>query len=234
VTGRAAFLCLVLLACGLAAIVSAEWQVAGRGPEADPFAPVRHVAKAQPRVASEDPEDHTDAWLATALARPLFSRTRKPTPPEAKPGSAPALSALPRLTGVIVGPFGRTAIFAGADGAKPVAVAEGKELGPYTVEAIEPGGVRVSGPQGEQLVLLTADANARSALAADVPRPPPAVQQPPAVPPGLPAGIQPAAGAPGTPFNIQQRQNLLNMRPGIPFQRPVGLPGLQPSREGSN
>jgi hypothetical protein len=192
---------------------------------------IRHPPKAQPRVASEDPEDHTDAWLATVLARPLFSRDRKPTPPDAKPGTATTLAALPRLTGVIVGPFGRTAIFAGADGGKAIVAGEGTAVGPYTVQSIQPGGVTVTGPKGEQMVALSGDATTRSALAAEIPRPP--LQPPPGLP-GLPGLAQPGV-PPINQFNAQLRQNMQNLRNGVPIQRlPAGIPGLQPSREGSN
>lgn len=224
-SGRAAFLGLALLASALAALIA--WELEGAQPAGDPtgIVAIRHPPKAQPRVASEDPEDHTDAWLATVLARPLFSRDRKPTPPDSKPSAAATLAALPRLTGVIVGPFGRTAIFAGADGGKAIVAGEGTAVGAYTVQSIRPGGVTVTGPQGARMVALSGDATTRSALAAEIPRPPPQL------PPGL--------AQPGVPpinqFNAQLRQNMQNLRNGVPIQRlPPGIPGLQPSREGSN
>jgi hypothetical protein len=231
-SSRVPFLALALLASGLAVVIVLELESARGAREPSAVVAVRHPPKVQPRVASEDPEDHTDAWLADVLARPLFSRDRKPTPPASKAGGSQTLAALPRLTGVVLGPFGRTAIFAGTDGAKAVVVNEGKTVGPYTVQSIRPGGVTVDGPQGEQRVSLGADAATRSALAAEIPRPPQ-----PVMPPGIP-GLPPPGGAPINQFNQLQRQNmqgLQNLRPGGAFQRPLpGIPGLQPSREGSN
>jgi len=231
VSGRAAFLGLALLASALAALIATELE--GAQPAGDPtgIVAIRHPPKVQPRVASEDPEDHTDTWLATVLARPLFSRDRKPTPTEAKSSAATTLAALPRLTGVIVGPFGRTAIFAGTDGGKAIVAGEGTSVGPYTVRSIQPGAVTVTGPQGERMVALTGDAATRSALAAEIPRPPP----PP--PPGLPGllGLAQPGVQPINQFNAQLRQNIQNLRNGVPIQRlPQNIPGLQPSREGSN
>jgi len=57
------------------------------------------------------------------------------------------------------------------------------------------------------------------------------------MPPGFPGipGLPPVGVQPGSAFNAQLRQNMQNIRNGIPIQRlPPGIPGLQPSREGSN
>jgi hypothetical protein len=222
---RTAFLGLALLASLLAVAISQELE--GSQPAEDPtgIVPVRHVPKSQPRVASEDPEDHTDVWVTTSLARPLFSRDRKPTPVEAKTGGGTTLTALPRLTGVVIGPFGRTAIFAGSDSSKPIAVSQGKTLGAYTILAVEPGRVTVSGPEGDQTVQLKDDAATRQALAAEIPQPPP---QPP---PGQPQGT-----VPGLPNGLMPRPNLLNMRPGVAFQRgqPPAFQIPKPNAEGSD
>jgi hypothetical protein len=225
---RPAFLGLALLASLLAAAISLEFDIGAPAEDATGIVPVRHLPKAQPRVASEDPEDHTDAWVATALARPLFSRDRKPTPVETKAGTGSALTSLPRLTGVVVGPFGRTAIFAGAENAKPIAVSLGKTLGPYTVEAIEPGRVTVNGPEGERTVTLAADPATRQTLLAEMPQAPPPPQQAAA------AGTLPG-GVPGAATGLVPRPNLLNFRPGMQFQRglPPGVQPAKPATEGS-
>jgi hypothetical protein len=230
VSARPAFLGLGLLASVLAAALSLELDIGEPPEDVTGIVPIRHVPKAQPRVASEDPEDHTDAWVATSLARPLFSRDRKPTPVAAKAGG-PALTSLPRLTGVVVGPFGRLAIFAGSgDKEKPIAVSEGKTLGPYTVQAIQPGRVTVNGPDGERVVSLSADAATRQALAAEIPQP---QQVQPGQQQGLPPGTLP--GVPGVPNPLAQRPNLLNLRPGMQFQRGIarGEQPPRPNQEGS-
>jgi hypothetical protein len=214
--GRAGFLGLALLGSLLLALIVLE--LGGSGPDEDQtgIVPIRHAPKPPAHVALREPEDHTDSWVATALARPLFSRDRKPTPVVAKSGGGPTLVTLPRLTGVIVGPFGRTAIFAGTDGGKPVVVAEGSTVGPYTVQTIRPEGVKVTGPGGEQLVTLSGDAKTRESLAADIQRLAPPMPGQPQFPPGMPANATQQAA----PFNAQLRQNLLNLRQGQPFQRP--------------
>jgi len=234
-SSRATFLGLGFLASVLAAALALELDGIGEPAEDETgIVPIHHVPKAQPRVASEDPEDHTDSWVATGLARPLFSRDRRPTPVLAKAGGGPAMVSLPRLTGIVVGPFGRTAIFAGTDGAKPIAVTEGNTLGAYTVQSIGSGVVTVTGPQGEQQVSLTGDAETRRALAAEIPQLPQ-----PGRPPGLPgvAGQQagmPPGTVPGLPLG-QQRHNLLNLRNGLQFQRPPpGIRSGNPNQEGSD
>ena len=91
--------------------------------------------------------DHTAEWVATILARPLFSPDRRPPSeaPAARASGAPA--GLPRLAGVVVGPFGRSAIFV-PEGSKPMVVTEGGRVDAWTVRSIEVGTVQVSGPGG--------------------------------------------------------------------------------------
>jgi hypothetical protein len=211
----------------------------------DTIPPVAAPLPAKQGPAPPTPPDQTDAWLATVLARPLFSRDRRPTEAGAKAASAKA-PVLPRLTGVIVGPFGRTAIFAAGDGDKGVAVVEGKMIGPYTIEAIEPGGITVSGPQGRQRVMLSGDAKLRDTL---VVAPPPAVsplglpQPPGAQPPGPPqpvpslarAPIVPGAGPPPAPINPDAPLTTDTIRPDFFFRRPTpSPPTVRPGKEGSN
>lgn len=232
-SARLGWLGMALLGTALLAALALELESSQTDEDAGGVAPSRHVPPTQPRVASEDPEDRTGAWAATALARPLFSRDRKPAPVTAKAGGAPMLAALPRLTGVIVGPFGRTAIFAATEGGKPIAVTEGKTIGPYRIEAIAPGGVTVAGPEGERHVPLAEDATMRNSLAAETPRatPPPGM----VAVPGLPTLLAPGGGAPGAPFNLMQRQNMLSLRPGTQFQRTLsGTQNAQPDPQGSN
>jgi hypothetical protein len=47
----------------------------------------------------------------------------------------------------MVGPFGRSAIFV-PSGRKPLVVAEGGRVDAWTVQAIDAGAVRISGPGG--------------------------------------------------------------------------------------
>jgi hypothetical protein len=89
---------------------------------------------------------------ASITERPLFNPSRRPP-------SAPAVAAvagaesdrLPRLTGVIIGPAGGRAIFAGADG-KSHSAAEGDAIGAFQVRTIDPGAVTLSGSGGDRVL----------------------------------------------------------------------------------
>ncbi len=89
------------------------------------------------------------------LERPLFSADRRM--PAAKEGPEPGAAAgvvfdgLPRLSGIVVGPAARHAIFTDPNG-KPVRVSIGAAIGRFTVRAIEPGQVTVIGTEGEQVL----------------------------------------------------------------------------------
>lgn len=197
-----AFALLGLIAAGLAAMIVLELDGRGDATE-DPALPVviRRTPATQARArAVSVPVDHTDEWVATILARPLFSRDRRPAPPAASTGpSGPAnTNDLPRLTGVMVGPFGRSAIFAAAEGGKPTVVNEGSNVGPYTVSNIGPGEVTVEGPEGSRVLHPVFDPNAprREPVAPVIP----SVNSPLGQPgvPGLP-------GFPGVPGVPRQR-----------------------------
>jgi hypothetical protein len=76
------------------------------------------------------------------LARPLFSPSRRPS------AIAPAILAEPpRLTGVIIAPHARLALFA-STGGKVTAVAKGDSIAGYVVHSISMNAVLVSGPEG--------------------------------------------------------------------------------------
>lgn len=90
------------------------------------------------------------SWVAIILARPLFSRDRRPADAPAAPNATP--ENLPRLTGVAVSPAGRHAIFAATAGGKPLVASLGDHVAGYTVQAIEPGAVTILGPNGPRLL----------------------------------------------------------------------------------
>ena len=176
-----------LLAFALAGTVLLE--VSGGMPDSDAVIPLRATiaGPAPPRLAGRDP-GQVQAWAAAALARPLFSPTRRPAPATAVNAAAPAAAVLPRMTGTLVSPSARRAIFVGADG-KSVVVPEGGQLGPFTVTAVRAGQAVVSGPGGERTLSPAFDRNA--------PRPA-AAAEPPSVAgdlPGLPGfKLDPGAG----------------------------------------
>jgi hypothetical protein len=113
------------------------------------------------RAAGEEtgksPAHEFDAEALTDIAnsiiqRPLFSPTRRPSnSPDTSEGLAVGQIELPRLAGVIIGPSGAWAIFAGADG-KSRAAATGDSIGAFKVRAIGPGVVTLTGSEGDRVL----------------------------------------------------------------------------------
>lgn len=106
---------------------------------------------APPKMPAKRQADDNSRWADAAVARPLFSQNRRPLADNAV-AAVSAPYTLPRLTGVIVGPDGGSAIFAGAASGKPMIVRPGDRLGPAVIETIETGQVNLRGPNG--LVVL--------------------------------------------------------------------------------
>jgi hypothetical protein len=132
-----------LLAAGLA-LELAQPAVPAVPPAAPP------PAAAAPAAASPD-EDALDALVQTILARPVLHPSRRP-PDAAEDGpSTPVDDALPRLTGVLVSPEGRRAIFAPGPG-RAILLGEGDSLGGYTITSIAPHEVTLAGSQGERVL----------------------------------------------------------------------------------
>ena len=96
--------------------------------------------------------DRAPGWAATALARPLFNPDRRPVAPPPAAAAATAPAELPRLSGVMVTPAGRRAIFAGPANGRPVTVAEGQRIGLFLVNKIETGAVTLLGPDGPRRI----------------------------------------------------------------------------------
>jgi hypothetical protein len=158
---RRAFAALGLVAAALVSVIALELEPTNEDPALPVIirrAPLVQTAHAHTPAA---PSDHTDEWVTTTLARPLFSRDRRPAPASSSPAAAAAeIDGLPRLTSVLVGPFGRIAIFAAAEGSKPLVLNEGGSLGAYSVNAIVPGQVTVKGPEGVRVLRPAFDPNA--------------------------------------------------------------------------
>lgn len=212
-SARPVFLGLAVLASLLAAVIAVEIENVGAPVRTETATvPIPEKPKAQTHAAaSQAPNERTENWLTTSLARPLFSTDRRPT--DVQSGTTPAL---PRLAGIVIGPFGESAIFAASDGGKPTVLTVGKTLGEYTVEKIEPGVVTVSGPEGLHQVVLASDAKIRHDLAPEPRRSPPA---PAPVPMPNPALSQPHAQVPGQPAGGSLRSNV-QVPNGPPPSRP--------------
>ncbi|MBV8573651.1 MAG: hypothetical protein JOZ58_01240 [Acetobacteraceae bacterium] len=122
------------------------------------------VALAQPTTASaiapSHSESHVEQWVATILARPVFSPLRRPPASAGAKGNGPP--ELGRLTGVLIANSEKRAIFASENG-KPVVAEEGARIGAYEVRSIEPGQVTVLGPEGIRVLEPVYDPKARQA-----------------------------------------------------------------------
>jgi len=167
-----------------------------------------------PSAMHRQPSTQLDELLAVALARPLFSSTRRPPQAAADSATDSDLADM-RLTGIVTEPDHHLAIFA-VNGAKPLRVTEGEAVSGWRIESITPHEVSLSGPGGTKTLEPKLDPNL--------------VQQPPPQPPAAnPAARQPAkppapnvaAGQPGQP--VPPRINL-PQRPAIPARLPARPP----------
>ncbi len=102
-------------------------------------ADARTIPRAQPA--------RLDDLLATSLARPLFSATRRP--PETTQSDGPSTPDLTgrRLAGIVIEPDRRLAIFA-VSGGKPLIVSEGESVNGWRIETIGPTEISLVGPTG--------------------------------------------------------------------------------------
>jgi hypothetical protein len=150
---------LVMLACGLTAVLAIEFLPAE--PQADIDLPAARRAFKPHNNTPAGQLDKLTAQAEAILARPLFNPSRRSAPPPASAeitGSVP-----PRLSGVISNQSRRLAIFAAPDG-KPIVVSEGDRVGPYVVRSIAPGEVTVIGHDGPRQLQPIFD-NAPAAVA---------------------------------------------------------------------
>jgi hypothetical protein len=184
---RAGMLTLAGISAVLAGIIVIELRPGTPGEStAQAVLPGRTSAPAGPAVGDGVPEE----WIATALARPLFSPTRRPPAQTTARVSGPV--GLPRLTGVMTGPFGQRAIFAGPDGGKPLVVETGDNVGDYRVQGIENGLVTLNGPDGTRRLRPSFTAAVTDAEG-------PAANLPPGTALGLPPGVLPEDIKPDAP-----------------------------------
>ncbi len=129
-------------------------------------------------------------WIAQSLARPLFAPDRRPAPEAAGPG----LSGPPRLTGIMITPAGRSAIFVA--GERQLVVQVGGVIGAFTVRDIAEQQVMLTGPSGP-LVL-------RPSFGAD------------GAPTGAAAGTAAAFNADVAPSGLDILRNAARQAPPVP------------------
>lgn len=135
---------------------------------------------------ARDDDSRYAALLATTLARPLFSTTRRPPQRGGADNAADSGLADTRLAGIVTEPGRRIAIFAPA-GAKALTVSEGETVGGWRIENITPLEVSLSGPDGTKTLQPKFDPNLVPASG------PPSVVNRPAVPAAaqFPATVRP-------------------------------------------
>ena len=199
-----AVIALVVGGAALAGLIAIELVAASVGDGDAGAGPVRMASLAPPSTH----QAKTDNPMTALLAQPLFSPTRRP--PDSPPGSDPELSGL-RLTGIVIKPDRRIAIFTSAE-AKVLERAEGETLNEWRLERISAFEVSLSGPAGSRTLEPKPDPNrahslpraqsgqagapARPTAAAQpkpVPKPPPLAgssEPPPRSPPANPTRAQ--------------------------------------------
>ena len=118
------------------------------------------------------------------LADPPFSPTQRLSEASSSADDADSSLRDVRLTGVVIGPDRRIAIFA-VTGANPLLLSEGDTLKEWRLDSISAEKVLLSGPAGKLTLEPRADAN--------LVRSPPLAVQPGQVEPGVPPGAASAA-----------------------------------------
>ncbi len=180
------FLVMLLVACAaFAGLIVFEF--VSDGADRVAFAPSPDQVETKPKPRTQEPR--VDDAVATVLAAPLFSPTRRP-PESSGPSVDPEVSGV-RLTGIVIQPDRRIAIFA-ASGTKPFVRSEGETLNEWQLDSITPLAVTLSGPAGTRTLAPRPDLNLVRPAS---PVPMAAARRKPGPPPGTAAGSAPG-GAP--------------------------------------
>jgi hypothetical protein len=146
------------MAAGLAGIIGLELYEAALDEGPTPIAPISLQAEKPPDLGlATVHSDQAARYVTAILARPLFSPTRRPD--ETAANKAAKATDLGRLTGVLVSPAGKSAIFVGPTGGKPIVVGEGGRIGEYVVRSIEAGAVTITGSEGQRVLHPAFDPN---------------------------------------------------------------------------
>jgi hypothetical protein len=117
----------------LALCLLLEWTLPGNADIAAPAA-APHALRASPKAPLAARQAGT--WAEAVLERPLFSISRRP--PKVAAGPSEAAPDEARLSGILIGRFGKRAIFAPQGGGKPLVLAEGSQVNESSIRAIEP------------------------------------------------------------------------------------------------
>src|SRR6516162_7145752 len=161
-----------------------------------------------PSAMHRQPSTQLDELLAEALARPLFSSTRRPPQAAANDSTDSDLADM-RLTGIVTEPEHHLAIFAVKGATKSLRLTEGEAVSGWRIESITPHEVSLSGPGGTKTLQPKLDPNL--------------VQPPGPTPPPNPGARLPAQPAPVA--NVPPRPGV---PPGLPAATVPSRPGVPP------
>jgi len=160
----------------------------------NPALPAPPIVKPKETVAAQRNRPAVNQRVATALARPLFSATRRPPEAEADGQPDTSLNDL-RLTGIVIMPDQHFAIFTGSDG-KPLVRSEGEMISGWRIDGIAAQSISLTGPTGTTTLEPKADPHLnRLQVAGQRAAPPPqpatsAANAPPANGPVRPAPVR--------------------------------------------
>jgi hypothetical protein len=144
-----------------------------------PVAAVSPKVDNAPTVPTDAEVDRTQL-VPVILGRPLFNPTRHPPPTTGTEVSSNFELSGARLTGIVIAPGERLAIF-DIKGAKPVVLNEGEIVSGWRVDSIAPSEVSLVGPAGVKTLQPKLDP-AHTVTTSSAPPPSAARVQPP--PPG--------------------------------------------------
>ncbi|WP_419758750.1 hypothetical protein [Acidisoma sp.] len=156
--------------------------------------PAEDLVRAGPVVPHGGDARQVQSWVEAILARPLFVPSRRPPAAAAGPGdSGPGF---PRLTGIIIMPQQREAIFAAPGKSQPIVVSAGSRLNGVLIKSIDAGAIVVVDAAGARIIRPSfAAGTASGSLVPTAPRPLSVTVDQPPVP--TPHGTSPFASIPG-------------------------------------
>ncbi len=153
-SGRPYASMLACVALALAAVLSFELRHgAGEAGREREVSRAEYPEPDRPQPSATSSTASAESRAKSLLARPLFSPARRPADGVVQDAPSPA-SPLPRLSGVIVTPAERWAIFV-SSGGTPAALREGDRLNGFVVQGIRPGQVSLRNTYDVRLVVPT-------------------------------------------------------------------------------
>jgi hypothetical protein len=144
---RIAIPVLACLTTALGGIVAVECTAPPAMQPASSSAEFRHEATVAPHPGASR---QVETWVDAILARPLFEPSRRP--PAVTTASSIGGPGFPRLTGIIILPQRREAIFAVPGKTQPIVVAAGSRLDGVLIKTIDAGEVVIVDARGARII----------------------------------------------------------------------------------